>query len=304
MSGQNPVSSASAGPLSLPGRTPNALQGQAQSAAGAKFWTFGGTILKVVGLAAFAFLLFGPLANLALWSVAERWYAPFKLPVSYGLRYWEVVFRPTGDAMSSLMTSVGIACLTVLVALAVSVPAGYALARLKLPWRTALMILFLLPQAFPSVAIYINVARVFYSIGLTGTVPGVVLVHAAHGLVYSVWIAAAAFAAVDRDLELAARNIGASPLRAFFTITLPLAAPGIMASAIFVFLESLDEFTGTFFVGVPQVTTLPLLLYNASMGGNYQIASITALILLVPSVLFMIVIERFLKADVLSKVGQ
>ena len=77
-----------------------------------------------------------------------------------------------------------------------------------------------------------------------------------------------------------------------------------MASAIFVFLESLDEFTGTFFVGVPQVMTLPLLLYNASMGGNYQIASITALILLVPSVLFMMVIERFLKGDVLSKVGQ
>ena len=168
-------------------------------------------------------------------------------------------------------------------ALAVSVPAGYALARLRLPLRTLIMIVFLLPQAFPSVAIYINVARVFYSLGLTGTIPGVVLVHAAHGLVYSVWIAAAAFAAVDRDLELAARNIGASPLRTFFTITLPLAAPGIMASAIFVFLESLDEFTGTFFVGVPQVTTLPLLLYNASMGGNYQIASITALILLVPS---------------------
>ena len=260
-------------------------------------------LAKVIGLAVFAFLLFGPIANLALWSVAERWYTPYKLPVSYGLRYWEVVFRPTGDAMASLMTSIGIASLTVVAALAVSVPAGYALARLRLPWRTAIMILFLLPQAFPSVAIYINVARVFYSLGLTGTITGVVLVHAAHGLVYSVWIAAAAFAAVDRDLELAARNIGASPLRTFATVTLPLAAPGIMASAIFVFLESLDEFTGTFFVGVPQVTTLPLLLYNASMGGNYQIASITALILLVPSILFMLVIERFLRADVLSKVG-
>jgi ABC-type spermidine/putrescine transport system permease subunit II len=119
-----------------------------------------------------------------------------------------------------------------------------------------------------------------------------------------VWITTAAFAAVDRDLELAARNIGASPLHTFWTVTLPLAAPGVMASAIFVFLESLDEFTGTFFVGVPQVTTLPLLLYNASMGGNYQIASITALILLVPSVAFMLVIERFLKADVLAKVGR
>ena len=68
-------------------------------------------------------------------------------------------------------------------------------------------------------------------------------------------------------------------------------------------LESLDEFTGTYFVGVPDVTTLPLLLFTASMEGNYQIASITALILLVPSVGFMLFIERFLKADVLAKVG-
>jgi putative spermidine/putrescine transport system permease protein len=304
MSGEVHTSSARAGSSPLRGRALAFSRKPAPSDFIVTLSAVSSLALKALGLAAFAFVLFGPLANLALWSVAERWYTPFKLPVSYGLRYWEVVFRPTGDAMSSLMTSVSIACLTVMVALAVSVPAGYALARLKLPWRTALMILFLLPQAFPSVAIYINVARVFYSIGLTGTMTGVVLVHAAHGLVYSVWIAAAAFAAIDRDLELAARNIGASPLRAFFTVTLPLAAPGIMASAIFVFLESLDEFTGTFFVGVPQVITLPLLLYNASMGGNYQIASITALILLVPSVLFMIVIERFLKADVLSKVGQ
>ena len=54
-------------------------------------------------------MLFGPLANLVLWAVAERWYTPFKLPVTYGLRYWEVVFRPTGDAMASLATSVRIA---------------------------------------------------------------------------------------------------------------------------------------------------------------------------------------------------
>jgi len=55
----------------------------------------------------------------------------------------------------------------------------------------------------------------------------------------------------------AARNLGASPWTCFRTVTLPLAAPGLMASAIFVFLESLDEFTGTFFVGVPDVITLP-----------------------------------------------
>jgi putative spermidine/putrescine transport system permease protein len=146
-------------------------------------------------------------------------------------------------------------------------------------------------------------ARVF-SLGLNGTVLGVVLVHAAHGLVYAVWIAAAAFAAVEEDAVLAARNMGAGALTAFRTVTLPLAAPGIAASAIFVFLESLDEFTASFFVGAPDVRTLPLLLYSAAAGGNMRIAAITALILLVPSIIFMAVVQRFLRADVLAGVGK
>ena len=69
-------------------------------------------------------------------------------------------------------------------------------------------------------------------------------------------------------------------------------------------LESLDEFTGTYFAGAPNVSTLPLLLYTAGAGGTYQIASITALILLVPSIAFMFVVERFLRADVLAQVGR
>jgi putative spermidine/putrescine transport system permease protein len=139
---------------------------------------------------------------------------------------------------------------------------------------------------------------------LNSAVFGVVLVHAAHGLVLAVWITSAAFASVDAQLEEAARNLGAGPWRCFATVTLPLAAACRIASAIFVFLESLDEFTGTYFVGVPDVTTLPLLMFNASMGGNYQIASITALLLLIPSIGFMLLVERFLKADVLAMVGR
>jgi ABC-type spermidine/putrescine transport system permease subunit II len=250
-----------------------------------------------------AFVIFGPLANLALWAAAEQWYFPHKLPVTYGTKFWEQVFKPRGDALTSLVTSVWIALATVAASLALAIPAGYALARLKLPWRTAILLAFLLPQAFPSLAVYINIARIFYEFRLNGTMAGVILVHTVHGLVFAVWITAAAFAAVDKDLELAARNLGASGTRTFLTVSLPLAAPGIMASAIFVFLESLDEFTGTFFVGVPDVITLPLLMFTASIAGNYQIAAITALILLIPSVAFMLFIERFLKADVLSKVG-
>jgi len=263
-----------------------------------------GTIAVGLMLGLLAFAIFGPLANLALWAFAERWYFPNKIPSDFGFSFWARVFSARGGALSSLGTSVWIAILTVIVSLAVAIPAGYALARVKLRWRGLILLAFLLPQAIPNLPVYVNIARVFYEIGLAGTIPGVVLVHASHGLVLAVWIASAAFAAVDASLEEAARNMGASPLACFRTVTLPLAAPGLMASAIFVFLESLDEFTGTYFVGVPDVMTLPLLMFNASMGGNYQIASITALLLLVPSVGFMLVVERFLKADVLAMVGR
>ncbi|MEN3151206.1 ABC transporter permease subunit [Neorhizobium sp. IRAMC:178] len=250
-----------------------------------------------------AFFIFGPLFNLMLWTVAEKWYFPYSLPLEYGFSSWAKVFAPRGGAMESLTNSLVVALLTVVVSLALAIPAGYALARLKLPFRGLILLAFLIPQAFPNLTVYVNIARIFYEIRLNGTIPGVVLVHVSHGLVYAVWIATAAFSAIDAELEQAARNIGAGAFRAFLDVTLPLAAPGLMASAIFVFLESLDEFTGSYFVGAPDVNMLPLLLYTTAAGGNYQIASITALLLLVPSLVFMLIVERFLKADVLSRVG-
>ncbi|MFT4174064.1 MAG: ABC transporter permease subunit [Rhodocyclaceae bacterium] len=259
---------------------------------------------RALVLGALAFAVFGPLLNLLLWAVAEKWYYPNALPIEYGFSYWARVFSSRGNAWEALMTSVVVALLTVLLALAVAVPAGYALARLKLPLRSAILLAFLIPQAFPNLPVYVNIARLFYQLGLNGTLAGVVLVHVTHGLVYAVWIATAAFAAVDRSLEEAARATGAGPLRAFLDVTLPLAMPGLMASAIFVFLESLDEFTGSYFVGAPDINTLPLLLYTASAGGNYQVASITALLLLVPSIAFMLVVERFLRAEVLAQIGK
>lgn len=250
-----------------------------------------------------AFFIFGPLFNLLIWTVAEKWYFPHSLPLEYGFSSWAKVFAPRGGAMESLTNSLLVALLTVVVSLLLAIPAGYALARLKLPFRGLILLAFLIPQAFPNLTVYVNVARIFYEIRLNGTIPGVVLVHVSHGLVYAVWIATAAFSAIDAELEQAARNIGAGAFRAFLDVTLPLAAPGLMASAIFVFLESLDEFTGSYFVGAPDVNMLPLLLYTTAAGGNYQIASITALLLLVPSLVFMLIVERFLKADVLSRVG-
>nr|WP_321460913.1 ABC transporter permease [uncultured Cohaesibacter sp.] len=260
--------------------------------------------VRAVILALLAFVIFGPIANMLIWAFTEIWYFPAKLPQEWGFKFWERVFRPQGNSVEALGNSIIIALLTVCASMAIAVPAGLALGRGKLPWRPVLLLLFLLPQAFPAIAVQMNIARIFYSLGLNGTFTGVVMVHTIQGIVFSVWIATAAFSAIDPEMEEAAANLGASGLTTFRTITLPLAFPGIMASAVFVFLISLDEFTGTFFVGIPDITTLPILLYNAAKEGNYQIASITALIILIPSVLFMLIIERFLRADMLAKFGQ
>ena len=262
------------------------------------------TLLRFALIGLLAAAIFGPLLNMLVWTVAEAWYFPAKLPQRWGFAFWTRVFRPEAGAMKALSTSMVIACMTVALSLLLAIPAGYALSKRSLPMRSLFLLFFLLPQAFPTVAVHMNIARIFYGFGLTGTIWGVMLVHAIQGLVFAVWIASASFAAIGDEQVEAARNLGASPLRAFMTISLPLAAPGLMASAIFVFLISLDEFSGTFFVGVPDVRTLPLTMLNAALEGNYQIASITALLLLVPSILFMLFVERFLKADVLASVGK
>jgi putative spermidine/putrescine transport system permease protein len=70
------------------------------------------------------------------------------------------------------------------------------------------------------------------------------------------------------------------------------------------FRESPDGFTGTYFVGVPDVTSLPLLVFNAAMGGNYQIASITAPLRLIRSIALLLFVERLLKPDVLAVLGR
>src|SRR5260370_31778094 len=186
-----------------------------------------GWLLRGGVLGIFAFLIFGPLANLVLWAVAIQWYFPHKLPLTYGLRYWGEVFKPTSDAFVSLGTSILIAAITVLVCLLLAIPAGYALGRRLLPGRGLIFLIILLPQAFPSVAIYLNIARLFYMVGLNGTITGVVLVHAVHGLVIALWMSAAAFAAVDFALKLSARTISASAFRTALTVTLPVAAPGL-----------------------------------------------------------------------------
>jgi putative spermidine/putrescine transport system permease protein len=264
--------------------------------------TLAGLTLRLVALGLTAGVIVGPLLSLGVWSLAERWTYPAAWPQRLGFRYWSRML--TADFLDPLKTGLGIAVLVTAGALLCAIPLGYALARLAFPGRTLVLLAFLLPQAFPQLPVFAAATREFYRWGLAGTVPGVVLVHLVGGLVFAVWTMTAVFRAIDPALDEAAYNLGASATRAFLTVSLPLAVPGIVASALLVFLYSLDEFTGTLLVGAPFVTTLPVYMYTASQGYELQIASVTALVLMVPGAVLLLLLERVLRAEYLTFFGQ
>lgn len=267
--------------------------------------------IEIIIFTVFIFFLFAPLLSLGIWSLALRWYWPHTLPQEIGFDYWLQALGITKsltlgavNVVPAFLLSLGIAIIVVIITMAIAIPAGYSLAKLKIPalLKGIILILFLLPRAFPQQPVFLNLMLMFNKIGLTGTVLGVIFVHIVVGLVFAVWITASTFSAIPPELEEAARSVGATRLKAFFKVTLPISTPGLIASAVFVFLTSMDEFTGTFFVGLPFVTTLPMTLYSAS-GSNIQFASVIAILLLIPSILFMILIQKFLKAEHLGGMG-
>jgi len=262
---------------------------------------------EAVALVLLCLVIFGPMLGLAIWSVALRWYWPHLLPQEIGFDYWlqalglqKSLAVGAISITGSLRTSLILAVVVVAIVMLLSTPVGFVLARYRIPFKGAILLLFLMPQAFPQQPVFVNLLLVFTKLDLAGTIEGVLMVHLMVCLVFAVWISTAAFKAVPPELEEAARSVGASGLRTFFRITLPLAMPGLLASSVFVFLTSLDEFTGTFFIGLPFVSTLPMLLYSSS-GFNLQFASVIAIVLLIPSILFMVIIERFLKAEYIGE---
>lgn len=255
----------------------------------------------ILGVAAI-FLIFGPLSSLVIWSFAETWHWPGMLPQQWGLLYWAKV----GDTsiMKSITTSLILAVGSTVACMALTIPFAYVMARFKFPAKAAIMLAFLLPQAFPQLPVFVNLLPSFYRWDLVGTMTGVILVHITVCMLYSLWIMVSVFQSIPRNLELAAYNLGAPPLRTFFQITLPQAVPGIAAASILVFLNSLDEFTGSLLIGAPYVKTLSVFMYNTAMGYEMQVASVASLLLALPGVIMLIVLDRFLKAEYLSGFGK
>jgi putative spermidine/putrescine transport system permease protein len=277
-----------------------ALGGRAVSVSFALARSAGRRVLWFLFVGSLIVFMIGPIVWLGLRAFSGLWLYPQLLPKQWTVNGWRQVFNDP-NLSHSMKLSFEFAPVVTVASAAICLPAAYAFSRYKFPGRRFLLISLFAVNAFPKIGLYITMAGVFYSLNLISTFAGVVIVQLIGTMVFMTWIPAAAFSATPRSLEVAARDVGAGPLRVFFRVTFPLAAPAIFVAMILSFLASFDEAQGTFLVGVPKYITMPTEMYTLVLNYPEQVAAVFALLLAVPSVLLMALVRKHVMGGKLAE---
>ncbi len=258
--------------------------------------------LVFFGLASIGLII--PLIVGVLWSLVNPnvgWFPPAIVPASLSLANWRAMLSVPEIGQAFVMSFL-IAPLVTVLCSALALPTGYALGRRRLRMRRTIELLVLAPIILPGIVLATGLGSMFIRLGLSHTIPGVVLVQTVVLLPFMIRIVAATFEGVPQDLIDAGRNLGASPWALTRHVLIPLVKPGLFAGGLFTFIGSLEEFVLTFIVGMPHVQTLPVLLW-AYLGGRSSIftyAAVVTMVLLVPTILLMFVAERTLRQEYLA----
>jgi iron(III) transport system permease protein len=245
--------------------------------------------LSLVMLASFI-----PYLGVALASVGRGWsLTPF--PVQYTLQYFERVLVETPKY---ILNSFLYSALAVLVCIVVGVPIAWILARTRLPGRDTLDGLNTLILAIPGTAIGIAYVRAFHV-----DVPGLdrpltsfwiilPLVLAIRRLPYTVRGSYASLLLVHRSLEEAAASVGASGLRSFRDVTLPLVWRGVLVGSLFSFMTSLQEASAVLFLSLGGWETIPVGIFTFYIAGSANEAAALGVVLIVVAAASVILINR------------
>lgn len=274
--------------------SPYSLKG-VKNALGKKTW---GELLIL-----FAFMLFfyAPLVYSLILAFGSQYNATDILPSEWGFRWWAQMLK-TPNMVSAVFNSFAFAICSTLLSMVICIPAAYVLARFKFPGRRMIMFAFLIGNAFPKIGMYSSIGVIYYQIGLMGTFLGVLLIHVMGSAMQMIWLPAGAFRSVPANQEEASRDAGAGPIRTFFSVTLPIAWPGIAVAAIQAFIASLGESVGTLMVGLPQYRTMMTEMYGIILDTtSVAPGAVFSVIIIVPNMILLFIMRRYLSADTLAK---
>lgn len=175
---------------------------------------------------------------------------------------WYEKFATSSEWAHALSTSLRLAVTVALLATILGYLIAFGIDRGSFPGRTFVQGIVFSPLVVPTIVIAVAMYLVFANWRLVATFPGLVVAHLAMAIPYAVVNILAALKLVDRDLEKAARSLGAGPWRTFRKVTLPLTLPGVFAAAVFSFVISWDEIVVAIFISGPSTQTLPIVMWS------------------------------------------
>jgi ABC-type glycerol-3-phosphate transport system permease component len=194
-------------------------------------------------------------------------YLPSVLTVTNYVDAWTSKLTPFSRFFAN---SLWVSSVTMVVTTAISILAGYAIARFRFAGRQAFLLIFLATQMFPAVLLIAPLLSQWYALGLIDTYQALIYSNLSFTVPFTVWMLVGYFESIPRELEESAMMDGCGRFGALCRVVLPLAAPGIAATAIFAFVSSWSEllFAITFTTQTEMRTLSAGLLF---MVGQYEI---------------------------------
>ena len=220
-------------------------------------------------------------------------------PNAYSLRWYEALFDTNPNRenkwLEAIPNSLQIAACSTLLATVLGTLAALGLSRPEMPYRNVIMGLLISPMIVPLIitaaGIFFFYARLNEYVQLTGSFLGIVLAHTVLGTPFVVITVTATLIGFDRSLIRAGLMCGATPVRVFFKVILPLILPGVISGALFAFVTSFDEVVVVLFVGSIEEQTIPRQMWAGIREEISPIILAVATLLICVSTLVMIAIE-------------
>ena len=197
--------------------------------------------------------------------------------------------------LTSLVNSLIVAAITMVFSIGLGAPAGYALARYEFRGKGTFRLLILLTRAFPLPLLALPLTVLYIRLGVDDTLVRLALVHTMLALPFAVLITFSLFSGVPTELEEAAWVFGCTKVQAFRRVVLPIALPGLAASAIFAFVISWNEVFASSVLMIQNRTLTAFLLQNLDVSPMHMKFAGGALLVL-PAATLMFLIRKHLFA--------
>ena len=240
------------------------------------------------------FCIFLPMAVVLLWSVTQRWPWPLLLPESYSLRTVKELFFGSASLPKLLFSSITLGLTVAALGTFIGILTARATELYQFRGKALVYMGSFLPLLVPGMVFAMGIQITLIRMGLSDTIPGVVLVHLIAAAPYCITIMTDVTRAVGNKLEQQAQVLGASPIRGFFEVTLPSLIPGILSSMSMGFILSYSQYFTTLMVGGGRVKTIALVLVPYIQSGDRALSSVYSVAFVGSALLVFFLFEGFI----------